>query len=505
MKNIKLTAFSVTLITLLIRFMSFFRDMILAEKFGTGSENDIFIASQSIISVFAGFMMQSLISAYLPYASDYYFGSNNDKGYFFGSIYLQAFIWGLFQIILCFAGMKGIIKLVTPGFDVDSQQLLQNMIMLQFPILITQMINGISDTNLQVIGKYNFVQFASAVPYITVLIYLFVFRGTTLNGLAVSITLGNIIMLIIKFPYINRYIQPKLGRKIWFSEMKKMYANVGLQMITTAVRQLNTIVDQSVASLLGEGNMTLLSYAMKIPVTESSLISTALSTIIFSEMAKNISNKEADKNRLLFSEALSITVTLIIPLMLFTIIFRVEIITILFQRGSFTADDSLETARLMAYYSIEMIGLSFQDVIVRTMFAYKIRKYSVITSIILVSTNIFLNFATYKTLGNTGIALASSISVLIIIPLLLYWCNKKILRIDWRSFGNVTFKSCVSTLAAVISSLIINGILYKFNCPLLLLFISSSIVFFAVYLSASIIAGNKTVIDVVSTLRNKLK
>ncbi len=505
MKNIKLTAFSVTLLMLLIRFLSFFRDMILAERFGTSIENDVFIASQSIINIFSSFMMQSMMSAYLPYASDYYCGSNNNKKYFFGSVYLQAFICGLLQVLLCYVGMKNIIDLVTPGFDVNSHQLLTITIYIQMPVLITQMLNGVSDINLQVVGKYNFVQFTSAAPYLTILLYLLLFQQTTLNGLVISVTLGNILMLIIKFPDINKYVKPKLGKKIWFSEMKMMYVAVGLQMITTAVRQLNTIVDQAISSLLGEGNITLLSYAMKIPVTESSLISTVLSTIVFAEMAKNISNKEDSKNQLLLSEALSITLTLIIPFMIFTIVFRNEIISILFQRGTFTVDDSLETARLMAYYAIGMIGLSLQDVIVRTMFAYKIRKYSVITSIILVSTNISLNLATYRILGNTGIAIASSISVLVIIPILLYYCNKKVLKIDWRNFKGLFWKSCVSALAAGISSLLTNYFLYKCNCPLILLLMLSGVLFFIVYLTVSVIAGNKTVLDVLYTVKNRFK
>ena len=102
-----------------------------------------------------------------------------------------------------------------------------------------------------------------------------------------------------------------------------------------------------------------------------------------------------------------------------------------------------------------MIGFSLQDIITRSMFAYKIRKYSVISSVILVLTNIAMNYCTYKTFGNTGIALANTLSVLVIIPLLLFWCNKRVIALEWKKLATVfLYGLLLSVIGSVVAWLL---------------------------------------------------
>lgn len=503
MKDIKIITMLVSVLMLGIRLVSLARDMMLASKFGATNTNDIFIMSQSIMAIFSGFIMQSFTSAYLPYASDVYCGKDKKKRFFFGSIYLHAFVLGIVQIIICYVFMSQIVDCIAPGFDTFSREKLYIAIMLQTPILLTQMINGVSDSNLQVIGKYSYVQLASAVPYVASLTYILIVKKCTLNGLVLSITVGHIIMLAIKMPLIKKYFSPKLGRTIWFENMKKMYIAVGLAMLTTAVRQINVIVDQSVSSLLGSGNMTLLSYAMKIPITETALVSTVLSTILYSEMAQNISKGKQEENESLIAESLVLIFTLIIPFMIFTIIFRKEIIEVLFQRGAFSSKDTLETSKLMVYYAFSMLGLAIQDAIVYTMFAYKIRKYSLITSIILVIVNTSIDLLTYKVIGNIGIALAYSISVSVIIPVLLYTCNKKILKINWEILQKYFLKCFVAAIIAGGIGWVGKVLFHHIFDSTFLILICAGVIACIAYIGISILFRNEILLDFFKKIKNR--
>lgn len=446
---------AVTVFMLCSRFLSFFRDILLAGKLGASITNDVFIASQTIVGLFSSFVMQSFVSSYLPFAAEHYQDAVSKRSKWYGSVYVHGILLGIVQILICYFALNQVITLSAPGFDVEARQLLYIAVLIQMPVLLLQMINGVNDTNLQILRKYSFVQATSCIPTAAVIAYLFCSPTLSIQGIAWSSVIGNSILVVIKLPIIQKHFKPRLNLHLWDSEIKQLYIIAGLAVSTTAVRQINSLANQAFSSLLGEGNVTLLSYAMKIPVTEAALISTALSTIIFSEMARNLSSGQEEKNKPLLNRSLIYTLLLIIPFTALTIVFRTDIVRFLFQRGEFSAQNTSETARLMMIYAFSMIGFSLQDIITRSMFAYKIRKYSVISSVILVLTNIAMNYCTYKTLGNTGIALANTLSVLVIIPLLLFWCNKRVIALEWKKLATVfLYGLLLSVIGSVVAWLL---------------------------------------------------
>lgn len=63
-------------------------------------------------------------------------------------------------------------------------------------------------------------------------------------------------------------------------------------------------------------------------------------------------------------------------------------------------------------------GYGFQDVFTRALHAYKIVKCTIKASIVMVIINIILDFLFFKSIGSYGIALASSLAILCVIPML---------------------------------------------------------------------------------------
>ncbi len=70
-KKIANAAILITLITLLSKFTGFFRDIVLANKYGTTVNSDAFIMAQSIVGVFTGLILSALGTTFIPIMADY--------------------------------------------------------------------------------------------------------------------------------------------------------------------------------------------------------------------------------------------------------------------------------------------------------------------------------------------------------------------------------------------------------------------------------------------------
>ncbi|MEM5608967.1 lipid II flippase MurJ [Bacillus toyonensis] len=119
------------------------------------------------------------------------------------------------------------------------------------------------------------------------------------------------------------------------------------------------------------------------------------------------------------------TCIIIVPITLIIISLKEPIISLLFERGQFNYRDTLKTAEILLFYSPAMIFITLREVYNRAFYSLYDTKTPMIISILGVVINIVLKLVLLEYLSLAGIALATSISVVLVTILQMLYLNKK--------------------------------------------------------------------------------
>lgn len=479
-KNISLIKASMFLsITMLgLKFISFLRDIMLAKYFGATVESDAFLVSLTVLTIFTTLITSPLAASFIPIATDIYIGKGKEEfSKFIGASYTLAFFAGIVITLITYFFLDVLIRVIAPGFSAEGTNLIYILVIIQLPVITISILNGINRGNLQMINRFNFAQALNSLGILfTIVYFLFSKDNSTIQGTALAFTLGSIISVFMGYYVIFREgIFPKFSFVIITPEIKKMLQMMIMFAIASGVREINIIVDKAIGSLLPTGSITMMSYASKMTVTEVGLVSVAISTVAFAQISKLTSLGDKNELKKTFVNAINIVNTLIFPMVILTIVLRFEIINLLFGRGEFTQENVQKTANIMGFYAIGMIGFGMQDVLTRTFHAFKIAKYTLVSSILLVFSNVTLSIILYKPFGPYGIAFASSFSVLLIIVPLFYLCNRYLIPLKGEGLIKETTKIAFASITCGMVAYLFNNILLLNSNPMIKLFILTSI------------------------------
>ena len=99
-------------------------------------------------------------------------------------------------------------------------------------------------------------------------------------------------LLMVAFPFIKEKFPFRFDIDLKDEYLPIFLSLVGPVVLTTSVGQLNVVVDQMLASLLPEGQLTILSDASKINGLFQSVLIMSFTTIMFTQQSKLVEKEE---------------------------------------------------------------------------------------------------------------------------------------------------------------------------------------------------------------------
>lgn len=424
------SSLSITVILLAAKVLSFVRDMLLANYLGASELSDVFLASSSVLFLFTSFVLSPFSASYLPIATEHYLhDSEKGRSPFFGKLYTAAFLGGGAILLVMLLFLRPLVELVVPGFTPEAKEQMTHMVLLQLPVIPIVMLSSVNGGNLRLLGRLSLAEASNGVIALVYVLYLLLFRAhITVTGLGVStVAAYGVSFLLCELAAERGGIPLRFCRFAHGDrEVREIFLAMLPFMLVSCASQLNSMVDRVVASLLDSGSVTIQSYASKMTVTEVGLISTAVSMVIFTQASRLSAEHDTEGLAELMSSGLKFVSFLVIPCCIGTIVYRHEIISVLFGRGAFTQESVRLTANTMMIYAVGMIGTGVQDVLTRTMHATKHRKFPAAVGAVCVLLNAILNLLLYRPFGVYGLAAASSAVLLLKIPFYAVYTHRKV-------------------------------------------------------------------------------
>lgn len=408
---------SLSAITIIAKVFGFAEKIAIAHFFGTDVESDFYFASMGIV-LSAAFMVRELIyPSLLPVLSRTIHEKNGASSNLLRKIFIYAAAILLILCCVLFMFSDFFTAILLPGFIGDKFVITSKILRFLSPAIFFLSLSMITQTVLNSYKKF----FKAAVPETAMKIFTVIgiivlapFIG--IYAIAVVLVLGSAMLLAVQFYCIPEKIFIKthsLGKD--FNDVLRLMSPITIGIVFS---HISGIVDNMLASMLDTGSVSYLGYSKKIIDAIILIVPVAIMTVVYSQLCHLASLEKWYDFKKLFAKALTLILSISVPLSFALIIFSRAIVEILFQRGKFSAISTAGTSEALFVYAVGLAVLSIEGLVVYSFFALSDTKTPVKWGIACVFVDITLAVLLTEPLGFIAIAWAFVISKTIKVAIL---------------------------------------------------------------------------------------
>jgi len=474
--------------TLTSRITGLIRLQVIAYLFGYSQATDAFWLAFSLPNLMrALFAEGALSSAFVPVFSDYCSTRNDDDVWkLANSIFNLLFIFTSLIAVLGVIFAPFYIPYLGIGFKNNPAQLYLAIYLTQlmWPFLLFISLAALVMAILNCKGHFASPAFAPLFFNLSL-----VFCGISLMpvlgiySLAVGVVVGGAIQLLFQIPsLVKRGFKYRFILSLKEEGVRRVFKLIIPAILGSITLQISVVITRIFASTLPVGSISGLQYAMRLIQFPLGLFPIALSTAIFPRLSSLAAVKDMQGVKNAFSTGIRMVLFLLIPSSVGLIIMREELVRALFQYGAFSHQDTLITSEALFYYSLGLFAMGAVMILIRTFYSLQdvVTPLKVFVFSLLV--NVVLNFLLIGPLKHQGLALATSLSVIFNMGLLVFWLKKKIGSIDGGSI-------LISAMQIILASALMGGGIYLLSNFFDLLNLKSSLLGEVIYICLSVVVG----------------
>lgn len=391
--------------------------------------------------------------AFMPYLADHL-----HKGDRRGMWELSASLMNLLALIMLVVGIiifvfaHPLIHLVAPGLSPDQKHnaaTLMRFLSLT-PFLFT--VSGIMTAAQQTIGRFFFYAVAPLFYNLSIIISIYVFKGTEIGivGLGIGALIGGILQLgIVTLGLIGTdfHWHPKI---MWHNEdFKSMLRQLPPRSLDQGIDQVQSVVDTRFASTIG-GATGISNYnnAYILHTAPILLLGTAISTAAFPRLNERLSMGRPDLFRRDFLKTLRVIIWLTTPVVIVSFFARGYLARLIFSQNA------PEIALVFGFLVAAIFFRTIYALISRWFYSQKDTVTPLVVSIFIILLNIVLAYLLSRpnAYGIAGLALAQSIvataEVSILFTIMVIRDHKLIDAAFWGAIAKIVSVAGFSVVAA---------------------------------------------------------
>jgi putative peptidoglycan lipid II flippase len=401
------------------RIFGFLRDTIMASVLGANLYSDIFAVAFKLPNLFRrifaeGAFTQSFMPSFI--AAKY-------KTIF--SVKIVLLLLGFILLLALFVNIFSypISKILAPGFEASSLIVTSKYVALQFWYLPLIFLVTFLGALLQYKEHFATTAFATTLLNIALIIAMLLYKNASkeeiLLAMSWGVIAGGILQVIAHLIVAKKFNLLKLFR-YGFSNIKnktikvkedtnRFFKNFFPAIWGNSTLQIMSFLDTWLASFLTVGSISYLYYGNRIFQLPLGLFAIAVSTAIFPSVTKKIKENNQISALLEFKKAFYILLYLLTAATVGGIIYSNEIIWLLFERGAFIRENTLNTASVLVMYMIGLIPYGLNKLFSLWLYANHKQKTAAKIATISLVTYLVVALSLIKPFGVEGLALAGSI------------------------------------------------------------------------------------------------
>lgn len=369
------------------------------------------------------------------------------------SLVLITFSWLLSPII---------VKVLARGFDEEAYKVTLDLMRLGLPMIFFIMVRAIFVAFLQ--SNHAFKAGAKSWIYynIVYIVYLVIFSDYGTYGLMIAGIFASASQLI---PTISASVDMgyKYKKVLNYKSvyLKEMIIIIIPMLLGLSINRVNLFIDNTVASSLPIRSISLLNYADDIIQLILGIFITAIATVLFPIISEKYNRGDMENVKKIINQGMGTIIKIVVPITMTLIVLSEPIVRALFERGAFGPESTVLTSEILVYYSLGLGSMALVLILTKIYYAMDDSVTPMKFAFIGVMTNLILNIVLAKYMGAKGIALATSLSTILVRVLLVTDLNKKINLIDIHKDMKSIRKLLISTAIMTATMLITFELLGK--------------------------------------------
>ncbi len=409
---------------LISRILGFLRDMLQASILGANIYTDIFIVAFKLPNLFRRIFAEGAFSqSFLPT-----FTHSKQKSVFAMRTFVKfIFFLSIFAILVTIFSHQ-FAKLIAWGFDDSAINTAAPLVAINFYYLILIFIVTFLASLLQYKNHFATSAFSTALLNISLIATLLLSsnlpKESIIYYLSYGVILGGILQVIVHFIVAKKLHLFKLifgglknikeKKSLVKDDEKRFKSTFFASVLGSSTAQISAFLDGWLASFLVSGSISYLYYANRIFQFPLALFAIATSVAIFPKITRYLKHDDHQKAQKMLQKSFWFLTALLSLATSVGIIFSHEIVWLLYERGSFTNKDSIQTGIVLAMYLVGLLPFGLAKIFSLYLYATHKQKTAAKISGISLGFNIILSVLLIKPLGAQGLALASSISGIVL-------------------------------------------------------------------------------------------
>jgi putative peptidoglycan lipid II flippase len=415
-------AWSVAVATMISRMLGLVREMVLARYFGAGLYTDAFNVAYRIPNILRDLFSEgALSSAFVPTFVRRLTQEGKEHAWLLANRVLSALmvILGSLTLVIYF-GAKGFVYLLAAGYSSIPEKfdLTVQMTQIMSPFLLCVALASVGMGLLNAFGSFFTPAMGnSAFNICCILAGIFLsplmphWGYAPIVSMAVGALIGGASQFLVMMP--AAYSSGFRFHFAWdLSDpgLRHIARLMTPAIIGLSAAQINIAVDCQLASIYGNGPVSWLNYGFRLIQFPIGIFGIAIATITTAAVSRFAAQNDREKLQKTMASSLRLSACLSFPATVGLILFRHEIVRLIYERGSFLTADTLKTSQVVVLYALGLFAYSAVKIIAPAFYALDDSRTPVRFSLIAVVAKIALNLMLIIRLGFLGLALATTIA-----------------------------------------------------------------------------------------------
>ena len=411
MSKLKVASIIFLISTMILKFSSMIRDLVIAALFADSYKADVYFAAMTIPNAMILFLLTGMKDAFLP--SYYKFEAIGKGESHLTNVLKSTFIITTILAILGILLSSPLIKVIYPTFSEFEYgtHIAVWTSVIYFASLIFVGVNAVYEGYFDAQKKFSFSVFSQTVVVLITIIFAAVFHEQWgILSVPIGYFIGTFLSLLIKIIYRTPKKFMNWSQQINRAEVKDFYGIFWPVGLTIAVGQINLMVNTFFAARLGEeGIVSNLNYAFRLVNIPQAIFGVTIATIVFPIIAKARSESNMIDFRKGIEKGLLYLLIFLTPALAGMCILMEELVSLVYERGAFTASSTQVTASYAILYIGSTFFYSIQAIVAKGFYTMEKGQYIMRIGMISVFLNVILNWTLSGKFGAEGIALSASI------------------------------------------------------------------------------------------------
>ncbi len=359
--------------TLLSRLLGFARDILIASFLGAGPVAEAFLIAFSLPNMFRRFFAEGAFNmAFVPMFAKKLESGDDPHGF------ARDALSGLFTVVLVLVllaqvFMPWLVLAMASGFAGDDRfGMAVDFGRITFPYILFISAAALVSGALNAMGRF---WVAAAAPVLLNILFIAAMVAAAFAGWDMGLTLtwtvpvAGLAQLVFVYAAATReglVLRPRWPRLT--PELKQLALIAAPAAMAGGIVQINLLVGRQVASFF-DGAIAWLNYADRLYQLPLGVVGIAIGVVLLPDLSRRLQAGDAAGGRAAVNRAAEFSLALTLPAAAALMVIALPLVTVLFQRGAFDAEDASMTALALSVYAVGLPAFVLQKVLQPLYFA----------------------------------------------------------------------------------------------------------------------------------------